>query len=128
MQRDKKKNVIKTYQDLSVYQLSYRLAMELFEVTKTFPKEEVYSMTDQIRRASRSIAANIVEGWAKRKYENVFIKHLIDANGSCEEMKIFLDFAKDCKYISVERHQALMSQYNEVGAMLSSLIRKWKTY
>lgn len=73
---------IRSYKDLRVYQLSYSLAMELFWLTKKFPKEELYSLTDQLRRASRSMAVNIVEGWAKRHYENVFKRHLLDSIGS----------------------------------------------
>lgn len=98
------KNVVKTYRDLNVYQLSYSLAMKLFEITKKFPKEETYSLTDQIRRSSRSTPVNIAEGWTKRKYENVFIRHLIDSNGSCEETKVWLDFARDCQYIDTREH------------------------
>jgi len=128
MQRSREKKTVKTYRDLNVYQLSYKLAMEIFELSKKFPKEEIYSLTNQIRRSSRSVPVNIGEGWAKRKYENVFIRHLVDANGSCEETKIWLDFAKDCKYISKEEHDNLMSRYNEVGAMLNSLMKNWQTF
>ena len=80
MNEDRVKNIVKTYRDLNVYQLSYSLAIKLFELAKKFPKEETYSLTDQVKRASRSIPANIAEGWTKRKYENVFIRHLIDSN------------------------------------------------
>ena len=104
------------------------LAMKLFELAKKFPKEETYSLTDQIRRASRSIAVNIAEGWAKRKYENVFMRHLIDSNGSCEEMKVWLDFAKDCAYLDTREYKDILERYNEVGAMLNSLIKNWQTY
>ena len=128
MQRIKEKKVVKIYKDLNVYQLAYKLAMEIFELTKKFPSEETYSLTSQIRRSSRSIPANIGEGWGKRKYENVFLRHLNDANGSCEETKIWLDFAKDCKYINKDDHGSLTNKYNEVGAMLNSLIRNWRTY
>lgn len=123
-----KKKIIKTYKDLNVYLLSYKLAMEIFELTKKFPKEETYSLTGQIRRASRSVPANIGEGWAKRRYENVFLRHLVDANGSCEETKIWLDFSRDCKYINVKEHGKLTDKYNEVGAMLNSLMKNWRTF
>lgn len=76
---------IKSLKDLKVYQLAYELAMEIFEITKTFPPEEKYSLTDQIRRSSRSVPINIREGFAKRKYEQIFIRHLNDALGSSEE-------------------------------------------
>jgi four helix bundle protein len=128
MQESKKKNLVKTYYDLNVYQLSYKLAMEIFELTKKFPKEEIYSLTNQIRRSSRSVPANIGEGWAKRRYENVFLKYLQDANGSCEETKIWLDFAKDCQYINSKIYDELKGGYNQTGAMLNSLINNWQTF
>lgn len=128
MQSHFEKNIVKTYKDLNVYQLSYQLAIEIFELTKKFPKEEAYSLTNQIRRSSRSIPVNIGEGWAKRKYENIFLRHLVDANGSCEETKIWLDFAKDCHYIDSEKHKMLTKKYNQVGAMLNALMKNWKTF
>ena len=120
--------IIKTYRDLKVYKLSYKLAMEIFEISKNFPKEENYSLTTQIRNSSRSVPANIGEGWAKRKYVNVFIKQLNDSNGSCEETKIWLDFAKDCRFINQKTYYRLFKGYNEVGAMLNSLMNNWQTY
>ncbi len=130
MQKDDNKvnSVIKTYRDLSVYQLSYKLAMEIFEITKKFPKEEIYSIVSQIRKSSRSVPTNIAEGWAKRRYENVFLRHLNDSNGSCEETKVWLDFSKDCGYILLDVHTRLMNEYNRVGAMLNSLMDNWETF
>ncbi|MGB8225258.1 MAG: four helix bundle protein [Sedimentisphaerales bacterium] len=126
---DYKENpTIKTYRDLIVYQLSYKLAMEIFEITKKFPKEEIYSIVTQIRKSSRSVPANIAEGWAKRRYENVFIRHLNDSNGSCEETKVWLDFSKDCKYILIDVYTRLLNEYNRVGAMLNSLMDNWETF
>ena len=120
--------MIQSYKDLKVYQVSYSLAMDVFWLTKKFPKEELYSLTDQIRRASRSVTANIVEGWAKRIYENVFKKHLIDSIGSCDETKLWLDFAFDCKYITTDDHKSMLNQYQEVGKMLKGLFDNWRTY
>ncbi|MFH1619280.1 MAG: four helix bundle protein [bacterium] len=120
--------MIKTYKDLKVYCKSYDLAMEIFELTRKFPKEEVYSLTDQIRRATRSIPTNIAEGWAKRKYKDVFIRHLVDSLGSCEEIKVWIDFAKDCGHINDPTHKELMTSYDEVGAMLFSLIKNWQKF
>ncbi len=122
------KSAIKTYKDLAAYQLSYKLAMEIFEITKTFPKEEAYSLVSQIRKSSRSVPGNIAEGWAKRRYENVFMRHLNDSNGSCEETKVWLDFSKDCKYISSDIHGRLYNDYNRVGAMLNSLMKNLETF
>ena len=119
---------VRSYEDLKVFQLSYKLAMEVFWLTKHFPKEEIYSLTDQVRRSSRSIPVNIVEGWAKRKYENVFKRHLIDSVGSCDETKVWLKFSLDCKYIDEDRHNYLLEQYEEVGKMLRSLHDNWQTF
>ena len=122
------KPVVKTYRDLIVYQKSFELAMEVFRSTAGFPREERYNLTDQMRRASRSIPLNIAEGWAKRRYENVFKRHLIDSIGSCEEMKACFDFARECQYIENDLHQGYLSQYDEVGMMLQSLFDTWVTY
>ena len=116
---------IKSVKDLKVYQMAYKLAMEIFEITKKFPKEETYSLTDQIRRSSRSVAMNIREGYAKRRYEQVFIRHLNDSLGSSKETRGWLDFSLDCKYISNEEYEKLDKQYNEVNAMLYSLMNNW---
>jgi four helix bundle protein len=119
---------IQSYRDLQVYQYSYSLAMEVFHITKTFPKEEMYSLTDQLRRSSRSVAANIVEGWAKRHYENVFKRHLLDSIGSCDETKLWLDIALDCHYITSQEYQPISDRYNELGRKLYRLFENWKTY
>ncbi|MDD5218231.1 MAG: four helix bundle protein [Candidatus Omnitrophica bacterium] len=122
------KKIVRTYADLNVYTRSYELAMEIYVYTKQFPKEETYALSDQLRRASRSIPANIAEGWAKRKYQNVFIRHLNDANGSCEETKTWLRFALDCQYLEQDLFEKLLRGYNDVGAMLNALMKRWKTY
>ncbi len=85
-------------------------------------------LTNQIRKSSRSVAINIREGFAKRKYEQVFIRHLNDALGSSEETKGWLDFSLDFRYISKERHQQLYGDYDEVNAMLYSLMNKWQNF
>lgn len=121
-------STIKMVNDLKVYEKAYQLAMEIFEVSKSFPKEETYSLTDQIRKSSRSAAINIREGFAKRKYENVMTRHLNDALGSAEETRGWLSFAVDCKYISRTVWQDLDQRYDEVGAMLYSLMSNWRNY
>ncbi|OHB73792.1 MAG: hypothetical protein A2Z25_00980 [Planctomycetes bacterium RBG_16_55_9] len=108
--------------------MAYQLAMEIFEITKKFPKEETYSLTDQMRRSSRSVAINIREGFAKRKYEQVFIRHLNDSLGSSEETRGWLDFAEDCLYITKNEHKRLDNGYDEVNAMLYSLMNNWKSF
>jgi len=114
--------------DLDVYNLSYSLALEIFFLSKKFPKEETYSLTDQIRRSSRSVPANICEGFAKRRYENIFKSHLISAIGSGEETKTWLDFARDFSYLSKEDVDRIKGKYSELGAMLYRMFQNWKSY
>lgn len=117
-----------SFKDLIVYQKAYKLAMEIFEITKTFPKEETYSLTDQIRRSSRSVTSCISESWAKRKYEKAFISKLSDSLGEEFETECWLDYSFDCKYITDEKHKSLMESYIEVRKMLISIINnpeKW---
>lgn len=111
------------YSELRVFQLSYQLAMEIFELTKSFPKEEKYSLTDQIRRSSRSVCANIAEGYRKRIYPKHFTSKMTDADGECAETLVWLKFAKDCEYISEEIRDKLYKEYEEVGRMLGSMVR-----
>jgi four helix bundle protein len=119
--------MIKTVLDLEVFKLSYQLAMEIFNVSRIFPKEERYSLTDQVVRSSRSIPANIAEGWGKRTYENEFKKHLIYAMGSLEETKVWLYFAKDCLYLPLETFDNCNKQYDALGARVYKLYENWKT-
>ncbi|MFH1119354.1 MAG: four helix bundle protein [Bacteroidota bacterium] len=112
--------------DLEVYRLAHKLAMDIFWISARFPVEERYSLTDQIRRSSRSVAANIAEGWGKRKYPLSFKKQLVDANGSLEETKSWLMFARDCKYISIEQFDALFTEYETLGGKLWRLEERWK--
>ncbi|MFL6286217.1 MAG: four helix bundle protein [Pyrinomonadaceae bacterium] len=114
--------MLRGHRDLKVYQLAYRLAMEIFEETKKFPKEEKYSLTDQIRRSSRSVAANIAEGFRKRQYPNMFVSKLADSDAEATETQVWLDFAVDCEYLRPERRAELTVGYEEVGRMLASMI------
>ncbi|MBW2468532.1 MAG: four helix bundle protein [Deltaproteobacteria bacterium] len=118
---------IQSVKDLKVYRLAFELAMKVFELTKKFPKEEKYSLTDQIRRSSRSVPLNIREGYAKRRYENLFIRHLNDAMGSSEETRGWLDFALGCGYIDQDERDGLDKKYDEVNAMLYSLMNRWES-
>jgi four helix bundle protein len=110
------------HRDLKVYQLAYSLAMHIFKETKTFPQEERYSLTSQIRRSSRSVAANIAEGFRKRQYPNMFVSKLADSDAEATETQVWLDFARDCGYLSTEHHQELVARYEEIGMMLNSMI------
>jgi four helix bundle protein len=113
---------LKGHRDLKVYQLAYKLAMEIFNESKSFPKEEKYSLTDQIRRSSRSVATNIAEGFRKRQYPKMFVSKLADADGEATETQVWLDFARDCEYLLPERHAELIKGYEEVGKMLGSMM------
>lgn len=119
--------MIKSFRDLEVYQRAYQLAMYVFTTAKKFPKEETYSLTSQIIRSSRSVAANLSEGWARRTYENVFKQFIITSLGSASETQTWLDFALDCEYITKEEHQRLSQELVAIGKMLTQLHKKWKT-
>jgi len=120
--------MIKSYNDLEVYKMSYELAMDIFNLTRNFPKEEIYSLTSQVVRSSRSVSANISEGWAKREYENIFRNHIISALGSSAETENWLRFAKDCKYITQEEYTNLIDKNNIIGKMLTKLNQNWRAY
>jgi S23 ribosomal protein. len=113
---------IKSAKDLIVYQKAYALAMEIFGVSKGFPAEEKYSLTDQIRRSSRSVCTNLREAWAKRRYEAHFVSKLTDADGENGETDTWLDFAHDCGYLSKGDHVGFTEKCHEVGAMLGKMI------
>ena len=110
------------HRDLKVYQMAYKASMDIFDFSKNFPKEELYSLTDQIRRSSRSVSANIGEGYRKRSYPKHFSSKMSDADGECTETMIWLDYAKDCGYLSVESHLKTKQMYDEIGRMLGSMI------
>ena len=114
----------KSHRDLIVYQKTRALANEIFMLTKSFPREEMYSLTDQIRRSSRSIGAQIAEAWAKRRYEKHFISKLTDADGEQHETQHWLETALDCEYVSQAHAQALVEKCREVGRLLGSMMDK----
>jgi four helix bundle protein len=118
---------IKGINDLKVYNLAYDLAMQIFELSSKFPKEETYSLTDQIRRSSRSVAMNIREGFAKKRYEQVFIRQLNDSLGSSEETRGWLQIACDCRYLDRKIFVDLDHQYDGLNAMLYKLMQNWET-
>jgi four helix bundle protein len=108
--------------DLDVYKKAYRLAMDVFELSKRFPAEERFALTSQIRRSSRSVCLNLREAWAKRRYEAHFVSKLTDCDGENSETDSSLDFAKDCGYLTNEQHRSLVLRCAEVGKMLGSMI------
>jgi len=113
---------INSAKELRLYQAAYALAMEIFRISRDWPPEEKYSLTDQLRRSSRSVCGNIREAWAKRRYEAHFISKLTDADGENGETDTWLDFAMHCGYLSPEDHGRLTNQCREVGAMLGAML------
>lgn len=113
---------IRSHKDLKVYQLSYNLAMEIFDISKSFPKEERYALTSQIRNSSRSVAANLSEAFRKRRYKKAFIAKLSDSEGEAAETQTWLDFARDCKYITPETCEDLNQKYEHVIGMIVNMI------
>jgi four helix bundle protein len=119
---------VNSFRDLIVYQKAYKLAMEIFEISKSFPKEEKYSLTDQMRRSSRSVTSNIAEAWAKKRYVKSFVNKLTDSLGEEYETEVWLDYSRDTKYITNLMHSELMNGYDEVRKMLIAMINhpeKW---
>ena len=115
---------INSAKDLKVYKKAYRLAMDIFQISKSFPPEEKYALTSQIRRSSRSVCLNLREAWAKRRYEAHFISKLTDCDGENSETDSSLDFARDCKYIEDSEHNRLTKLCSEVGRMLGGMLNK----
>ena len=105
---------IRYHTELDVYKLSFDAAMEIFEITKKFPQEEKYSLTDQIRRSSRSVCANLGEAFRKRKYPKAFVAKLSDTEGEAAETQIWLEFSLKCKYIQQDKYDVLTTQYDHI--------------
>ena len=114
--------MIKSFRELAVYQKAFQQAMRIFEITKQFPKEERYALTDQIRRSSRSVCTNIAEAWRKRRYPAHFVSKLTDVDGEATETMVWLDFSLSCEYIDSAVHTELCSEYEQIGRMLGSMI------
>jgi four helix bundle protein len=116
------KKLIRTHHDLEVYQSAFNLAMMVFQKTKSFPKEERYSLTDQVRRSSRSVCANLAEAWRKRRYEASFLSKLSDAEAEGAETQVWLEFAVQCGYLEVEVGQELSASYDNILGKIVTLI------
>lgn len=115
---------VESYKDLEVYKAARQLAKEIFSITKNFPRDEMFSLTDQIRRSSRSIGAQIAEAWAKRLYEKHFVSKLTDADGEQQETQHWIETANDCGYLTTESTANLLHQCSSIGRMLNSMIKK----
>lgn len=111
------------YRDLIVYQKAYKLAMDIFEVSKKFPPEERFSLTDQIRKSSRSVCANLVEAYRRRKFRAHFLSKLTDSETENAETQVWLDFSKDCKYITLEEYTDFSFRNDEVGKLIWYMIQ-----
>lgn len=120
--------MIVRHQDLEVYKKAFDAAMQIFEISKSFPKEETYSLTDQIRRASRSVCANVAEAWRKRRYEAAFIAKLSDSEGEAAETQTWIEFAVRCGYLDRDRAKTLFMEYDQVLSMLVAMIIKPKVW
>ena len=119
---------INNYKALRVYQNALDAAMKVFELSKSFPKEEKYSLVDQMRRSSRSVCSNIAEAWRKRRYEGAFVSKLSDAETEACETQVWIEFAWQCKYVSELEVKALDGAYDHILAQLVTMIdspRKW---
>ncbi|MBI5857152.1 MAG: four helix bundle protein [Sphingobacteriales bacterium] len=110
------------YRKLIAYQKAFDLAMEIFEITKKFPPEEKYSLTDQVRRSSRSVCTNFVEAYKRRRYKDYFISKLNDSETENAETQVWLDFALACKYITSEKHLDLTAKNDEVAKLILYMI------
>ena len=119
---------IRTHRELDVYQIAFKAAVEIYQISKSFPKEETYSLTDQIRRSSRSVCANCAEAFRKRKYPKHFVSKLSDSEAEAAETQVWLDFALEFKYISKEQFVQLDEKYNKVIGKLVNMANqpeKW---
>ena len=122
------RGMVRRHEDLEVYQLSFEVAMQSFEISKRFPVEERYSLTDQIRRSSRSVCANLAEAWRKRMYEASFVSKLSDSTAEAAETQTWLNFAVRCQYLDSETGLALLKAYDRILGMLINLIRNSHTW
>jgi four helix bundle protein len=116
------------FKDLIVYKKAFQLAMEIFEISKKFPKEETYSLTDQIRRSSRSVCANLGESYRKRRYPKHFVSKISDSDSENAETQVWLQFALSCKYINDLEFESFTSKSLEVGKMLNHMIEYPEKY
>ena len=119
---------LKSVRDLEVYKLSFNTAMEIYDLSKSFPSEEKYSLTDQIRRSSRSVCSNLAEAWRKRRYVAVFINKLSDSSSEAAETQTWLEFALRCRYIKKEVFDSLHEKYEHIFAMLSTMEQKSESF
>jgi four helix bundle protein len=120
--------ILRSPKELHVYQIAFKTSMEILKITKSFPKDEVFSLTSQIRRSSRSVSANIAEAFRKRRYEKAFIAKLSDSEAEAAETQVWLDYSLECEYISKESHTILFNDYENIIGKIVNMINhpeKW---
>ena len=120
--------IFKSHKDLDVYQLAFKTSMEIFHITKTLPKDEIYSLTLQIRKSSRSVCANLAEAFRKRRYEKAFVAKLSDSEAESAETQVWIDYMLECEYITTQMHDKLINEYeNIIGKLVNMMIHpeKW---
>jgi len=122
------KKTIRTHCDLEVYRKAFEAAMRIFELSKGFPKEEKYSLTDQIRRASRSVCSNLAEAWRKRRYQAAFVSKLSDAETEAAETQVWLEFAVKCGYMSPDEGRTLYATYDDILGTIVGMINHPETW
>jgi four helix bundle protein len=115
---------IKSFRELDVYKLALAEAKKIFIVTKNFPREEIFSLTNQIRRSSRAVDAMLAESWARRRYPSAFVNKINEALGEAMETQSWLDQALECEYISREQYRELDKSWQYIGAMLNRMIQR----
>lgn len=115
---------IKTHRDLIAYQKAFDGATRIFEASKRFPKEETYSLTDQVRRSSRAVCANMAEAWRKRRYEAAFISKLSDAEAESAETQTWIEFAVGCQYLARDTGKELYALYDEILRLIITMISR----
>jgi len=122
------KKLIKTHRDLDVYQVSFDIAMQIFQKSKSFPLEERYSLTDQVRRSSRSVCANLAEAWRKRRYEASFVSKLSDAEAEAAETQVWIEFAVRCGYMETKTGEELLISYENIMGKIISMINNFQPW
>jgi len=120
--------IMSTYKDLFAFRKAFELAMKIFEISKRFPKEETYSLTDQIRRSSRSVCTNFAEAFRRKKYPAHFLSKLADSDAENAETDVWLDFARECKYITDAEYKELKADQDGVGRLLGDIIKNLQKY
>jgi four helix bundle protein len=120
--------IIKSHKELEVFQLSFKTSMDIFHTSKSFPMDEIYSLTSQIRRSSRSVSANIAEAFRKRRYEKAFIAKLSDSEAEAAETQVWLDYSLECGYITVDAYRNYYEEYDKIIGKIVMMIHNYEKW